>query len=272
MKKTRTCLFFISLATSRTAMDTFVLASLVMVMIVCVTGRESTQARGFDEDPWNSMNQQPEVLIVKEKGGGAPSSGSSGMKMKDLTPIICLLAPLLLAAIMIPAKMTMMLNGMMGTNGIMPFPLPFMQPMTMQNNFPLTNTLPLTALLSSGMGSGNNPFGLPIFKNSFISKMFPENVSRLLNDEDNDTYPSDSFNNEYASNMFDHLKEKEVDDWFFVTTPPSVKTKKKNKTNKKDKGDIGKTQWSTRVWSEDKSKISLADEIIKLFEDILSLA
>lgn len=270
MKKTRTCLFFISLATSRTAMDTFVLASLVVVMTVCATGRESTQARGFDEDPWNSMNQQPEVLIVKEKGGGVPSSGSSGMKMKDLTPIICLLAPLLLAAILIPAKMTMMLNGMMGNNGIMPFPQPFMQTMMMPNNFPFTNSLPLTALLTSGMGSGNNPFGLPIFKDSFISKMFPENVTRQ-NDKDNNTYPSDKFNNEYASNMLDPLKENEVYDWFFGTTPPSVKTKKKNKTNKKNKGDIGKTQWSTRVWSEDKSKISLADEIIKLFEDILSL-
>lgn len=270
MKKTRTCLFFISLAASRTEMDAFVLASLVMAMAVCVTGSESTQARGFDEDPWNSMNQQPEVLIVKEKGGGAPSSGSSGMKMKDLTPIICLLAPLLLAAIMLPAKMTMMMNGMMGTNGIMPFPMPFMPTMMMPNNLPFTNSLPLTALLTSGMGSGNNPFGLPIFKDSFISKMFPENVSRE-SDKDNDTHPSDSFNNEYSSNVFDRTKEKEVHDWFFGSTPPSVKTKKKSKTHKKNKGDIGKTEWSTRVWSEDESKMSLADEIIKLLEDISGL-
>lgn len=267
MKKTRTCLFFISLNTSRTAMDTFVLAFLIVVMTSCVTGKESTQARGFDEDPWNTMSQQPEVLIVKEKGGA--SSGSAGMKMKDLTPIICLLAPLLLAAILIPAKMTMMLNGMMGANGMMPFPMPFMQPMMMPNNFPYTNNLPLTALLTSGMGSGNNPFGLPIFKDSFISKMFPENVTRQ---NDNDTYPSDSFNDEYASNMLDRLKENEVHDWFFTSTPLSEKTKKKNKTNKKNRGDVGKTQWSTRVWSEDKSQISVADEIIKLFEDILHLA
>lgn len=263
MKKTRTCLFFNSLAPSRTAMTAFVLASLVMVMTACVTGKESTQARGFDEDPWNAMSQQPEVLIVKEKG---PSSGSAAMKMKDLTPIICLLAPLLLAAILIPAKMTMMLNGMMG-----PFPMPFMQPMMMPNNFPYTNHLPLTALLTSGMGSGHNPFGLPTFKDSFISKMFPENVTRQ-NDKDNDSYPSDSFNNEYASNMSDRLKENEVHDWFFSATSLSEKTKKKNKTNKKNKGDVDKTQWSTRVWSEDKSQNSVADEIIKLFEDILSLA
>lgn len=255
-------------------MGVFVLVCLAVAVTTSVGGSESPQARGFDEDPWSSMaqpwtsmTQQPEVLIVKEKGGGG--SAASNMKMKDITPIICLLAPLLLAAIILPAKMSMMMNGMMGTNGMMPM-IPMM-PIPIQNGLFMPNTnLPLTALLTSGLGgNNNNNLGLPIFKDFIASKMYSQDTSREIDDRNSTESPvgfASNFNESSEENALEYKKINKKNEWYATSVPQYVTTvvpkiKKKNE-QKKNKGDAGNSEWSSRVWSAEEPK---ANELLNLF-------
>lgn len=252
-------------------MEVFALLFLTMVVTTCVSASESILARGFDEGPWSS-NQQPEILIVKEKGG-SQSAASSSSKMKDLTPLLCLLAPLLLAAILLPSKMTMMMNGMMGSNQmVMPnMMMPMPQNMMMPGAGPLY-AFPLTAMLSSGLGSNSKPLSLPLFKSMIESKKFSEDGNHL-GDKNNATQPSDGLANGLVINIFERSKENKENEWYVADTQTTLvpfehKPAKDSKKHKRRKGDPEKSEWSSRVWPAEKSKTTLADEMLNLFDEI----
>lgn len=241
---------------------TFVLMSLTMIVATCTGGKEPTQARGFDEGPWMMDQQQPEILIVKEKGGSAPAASSSSSKMKDLTPIICLLAPLLLAAILLPAKMTMSMNGMMSNN---------MQNGMLPNGFMMmpNGMVPLTALMTSGVGNANL-MGLPLYKDSILSKKFSNDNEQQ--ERVNETFSENNSSNKYMRNTLKHNEKNKETAWFatnlsgYKTTikRPIVKTNEKIK-GFKTKGDAENDEWVSRVWS---TETTIADEILKIFDDI----
>lgn len=234
---------------------------------------EGVSARGMDE--WSMMGggMQPEVLIVKEKGGngGGHPPAKSGMDMKDLTPIICLLAPLLLAAIMIPAKMTMMMNGLMAMNPM----IPPMMPMT-NGMLPMIPMMPTTGLLQqtpyallSAMLTGGNSHNqqLPIFKNSILSKEFTEK-----NFSENNT------TNDYQIKVSSHPVDKDRLDFckknkndckkeFYNTYLTSKEESKQNGLQKRNGMNIEKNV-SSRVWNARSRLISVADQILNFLDEI----
>ncbi|KAF8769922.1 hypothetical protein HNY73_017513 [Argiope bruennichi] len=222
------------------------------------------QARGMDEGPWSMMNQQPEVLIVKEKGGAAAHGGTMGMSMKDLTPIICLLAPLLLAAIMIPAKMTMMMNNMMGNGLGGMFPMLPMIPMFPNGMLPMLPNgmlpglpglpgVPMSALLTGGSSS----LQLPIFKEGIVSKEFTGKEfvgGKNLND---------------TMDRYDDCKKKEScqkGPLKLLLSGKEALLKRRLQTSEDHLREA--SDWSSRVWSDNKNKKSLANEILRLIERI----
>lgn len=241
-------------------MDAIVLLSLTMVVATCASGSESTQARGFDD--WSSMSQQPEILIVKEKGGGQSMQSSS--KMKDLTPLLCLLAPLLLAAIMLPSKMTMMMNDM--NTMMMPMPATMM-PGTMMPGIP-NQLMPfrVTAMLTNGMLNNNNiPVSLPLFKSFIESKTFSEDLGQQ-SESGSKNHKSGATDRLYVSK--ERTKDIKENGWYVASTElpiiPSeeLKTFQKDKWNQKSIGEIKTDKWLKKnegdKWRTTSEEIELA--------------
>ncbi|GIX79305.1 uncharacterized protein CDAR_290541 [Caerostris darwini] len=242
---------------------------LVAMMVTTTLAQDGVkiQARGMDEGPWSMMNQQPEVLIVKEKGGMPTNGGTMGMSMKDLTPIICLLAPLLLAAIMIPAKMTMMMNNMMGNMGNGMFPMLPMIPMLPNGMLPMLPNgmlpgipgLPLSAMLTSGSHS----LQLPVFKGGVVSKEF---VGKEFTEENqvNDTLTDNEDTNAKADCA--ENKDCKKGQLNLLLSRKNLLLKHKMRAFKRFPAEINK-EWSNRVFSERKhSNRSIANQILKLID------
>ncbi|GFQ73343.1 uncharacterized protein TNCT_311851 [Trichonephila clavata] len=262
------------------AINAIVLATMMMTVVLPKSDSSAIQARGMDEGPWSMMNQEPEVLIVKEKGGGMSNGGNMGMNMKDLTPIICLLAPLLLAAIMIPAKMTMMMNGMMGNGGNMGGMIPMVLPMLPNGMLPgIGGMLPGIGGMLPGIGGmlpmpggGILPTGkkfqallkdgtqLPISKKEIASKEFSDEYRNQLNQ---------TFDDEDVNDVENTCKGKDCkkgDLRSFFSGKEWLK-KRKMQTS----GDTAReeaNEWSSRVWSEKAYKTTIANQILNLLKEI----
>ncbi|GBN61672.1 hypothetical protein AVEN_83336-1, partial [Araneus ventricosus] len=221
------------------------------------------QARGMDEGPWSMMNQQPEVLIVKEKGGPPANGGTMGMSMKDLTPLLCLLAPLLLAAIMIPAKMTMMMNNMMGNGGGGMFPMLPMIPMLPNGMLPMFpgGVFP-GGMLPGGMLPGGMLPGLPGIIPGRLR------VTDLLSSgsSSSNVVAGKEFvdgNKNATVDSYDDCKEREgckKGPLSYILSAKEALMKRKMQTSG---GHLKETRdWSSRVWSDRKNQASLANEIL----------
>lgn len=224
-----------------------------------------TRGRGMDE--WSMMGGQPEVLIVKEKGGnGGSHAPSKSMDMKDLTPILCLLAPLLLAAIMIPAKMTMMMNGMMAMN-------PMINPQ-MNGNYPMYPMLPMmsplspysmmSSLLTSGSGGSQQ---LPIgFKTGILSKEFAEKNFSNGTDNGRKNFSSDGVDSgEDGQSTVCRKNKKGCKKSFY----DKYLSSKESSYLKHNDAKFEKKNGSSRVWNARSNQIiSVADQILNLLNEV----
>ncbi|GFS85696.1 hypothetical protein NPIL_516551 [Nephila pilipes] len=201
------------------------------------------------------------------------NSGNMGMNMKDLTPIICLLAPLLLAAIMIPAKMTMMMNGMMGGGG---GGIGGMIPMVMLPNGMLPGIggmLPgIGGMLPGGGGmlpgiggltgllmSGSSGTQLPVFK-KFGGKEFSDGNRN----QSNETLGDDNVPDEEHSCDGKECKKGDLSNFF--SGKEWLKKRKMQTSGDATKGDTN--EWSSRIWSEKTYKTTLANQILSLLNEI----
>ncbi|GFY63358.1 uncharacterized protein TNIN_327031 [Trichonephila inaurata madagascariensis] len=270
------------------AINAIVLAAMMMTTVLPGSDSSAIQARGMDEGPWSMMNQEPEVLIVKEKGGGMSNGGNMGMSMKDLTPIICLLAPLLLAAIMIPAKMTMMMNGMMGNMGNMGGMIPMVLPMLPNGMLPgIGGMLPGIGGMLPGIGgmlpmpgggilptgknfqalltSGFDGTQLPISKKENSSKEFSgKEFSDEYRNRLNQTFDDEDGNDIESSCKGKDCKKGDLSS--FLSGKEWLK-KRKMQTSEDTTREETK-EWSSRVWSEKAYKTTIANQILNLLNEI----